>query len=335
VRHGSPEVAFLLRESADPTPGEGQVRIRVEASGINFADILARQGAYLEAPKPPCVLGFEVVGRIDATGQGVDPGLLGRRVVAFTRFGGYASSVCVPAGSVVPIAEDLDARVAAALATQGVTAYLAAEWLAPIAPGDHVLVQAAAGGVGAMLVQFALRRGAVVSGTAGSDAKLERLRQLGVTHAINYRTHDFARELLRLSHGRRPDVIFDSIGGASARKGRSLLAAGGRIVLHGVAGLSGSGWTLPRAIRLFLGSSWIHPLTLMVESKGVIGLNLLRIADERVEVLTRAMRETVALQARGELAPLVDRAYPVAQAAEAHARVESRMSMGKVVLLWP
>ncbi len=306
----------------------------MEASGVNFADILARQGAYLEAPKPPCVLGFEVVGRIDAVGPGADTGLTGQRVVAFTRFGGYASCVCVPVSSVVSISDGVDARVAAALATQGVTAYLAAEWLAPIAQGDHVLVQVAAGGVGSMLVQLALRRGAIVSGTAGSEAKLERLRQLGVSHAINYRTHDFARELLRLSHGRRPDVIFDSIGGASARKGMSLLAAGGRIVCHGVAGLSGSGWSLPRAIRLFFGSSWIHPLTLMAQSKGIIGLNLLKIADGRPEIITRAMRETVALQERGALAPFVDRSFPVEHAAEAHDHVESRRSMGKVVLVW-
>ena len=96
VRHGSPRDAFRLRESPEPAPGEGQVRIRVAASGVNFADILARQGAYPEAPKPPCVLGFEVVGQVDATGLGVDPGLSGQRVVAVTWFGGYASSVCVP-----------------------------------------------------------------------------------------------------------------------------------------------------------------------------------------------------------------------------------------------
>ena len=334
VRHGSPEDAFRLGESHDPVPGEGQVRVRVEASGVNFADILARQGAYLEAPKPPCVLGFEVVGRVDSVGPKVDSGLSGQRVVAITRFGGYVSSVCVPADSVVCISDNLDARVACALATQGVTAYLAAEWLAPIAPGDHVLVQAAAGGVGAMEVQLALRRGAVVSGTAGSDEKLERLRQLGVTHTINYRTHDFARELLRLSNGRRPDVIFDSIGGSTARKGLALLAPGGRIVCHGVAVLSGSGWALPRAIRLFLGSSLIHPLALLAQSKGMIGLNLLEIAGDRPEVITRAMRETVALQERGELTPLVDRAFPAELVAEAHAHVESRRSMGKVVLLW-
>jgi NADPH2:quinone reductase len=306
----------------------------VEASGINFADILARQGAYLEAPRPPCVLGFEVVGRVDAVGPGLEPGLTGRRVAAFTRFGGYASAVCVSAASVVPIAEDLDSRAATALATQGVTAYVAAEWLAPVARGDLVLVQAAAGGVGAMLVQLALRRGAVVAGTAGSEAKLERLRQLGVTHAIDYRTQDFARELLRLSNGRRPDVIFDSIGGSSIRKGMSLLAAGGRIVCHGVAVLSGPGWPLPRAIRLFLSSPWVHSLTLLRRSNGIIGLNLLEIGDERPEVLARALRETVALQASGELAPLVDRAFPAEQVAEAHAHVESRASMGKVVLTW-
>jgi NADPH2:quinone reductase len=334
ARHGSPQFAFELRNQPDPVPGPGQVRVAVEASGVNFADILARRGAYPEAPKPPCVLGYEVVGRIDALGSGVLAAAVGQRVLAFTRFGGYASHVLAEAVGVVPIPDTIEAGAAAALATQGVTAYVAAEELVRIHPGDHVLVQAAAGGVGTLLVQLALAKGAVVSGTAGSEAKLALLRRLGVTHAINYRTHDFASELLRLTEGRRPDVIFDSIGGASARKGLALLASGGRIVLFGVADLAGGGWVLPRAVRAFVAFGWVHPLDLMLRSKSILGLNLLKIADERPEVLRRAMEAMLERAARGIVTPVVDRAFPAGQVAEAHAYVESRQSMGKVILRW-
>ncbi|MEP7027091.1 MAG: zinc-binding dehydrogenase [Candidatus Eisenbacteria bacterium] len=336
VRHGSPDVAFSCRDHPDPAPGPGQVRIAVEASGVNFADIMARRGTYPEAPRPPCVLGFEVVGRIESLGPGVGSEILapGRRVVALTRFGGYASRAIAAASATMPIPENMDPGSAAALATQGVTAYLAAEGLVHIEPGDHVLVHAAAGGVGTLLVQLARARGAVVIGTAGSEAKLEHMRRLGVTHAINYRERDFVPELLRLTGGRRPDVIFDAIGGASVRKGLALLASGGRMVSYGVATLSGSGWALPRAVRMFIGFGLIHPLTLLVHSKGILGLNLLALGDDRPELVGRALAATVDRAARGTLVPVVDRAFPATAVAEAHAYVEARKSMGKVVLLW-
>src|SRR5689334_17424927 len=123
LRHGSANSSFAVRNLTDPVPGPGQVRIAVEASGINFADILARRGAYPEAPKPPCVLGFEVVGRIDALGAGVSHLSVGQRVLALTRFGGYASHVVAQAGAIVPIPEAMAPGAAAALGTQGVTAW--------------------------------------------------------------------------------------------------------------------------------------------------------------------------------------------------------------------
>ena len=329
LRHGSANTAFAVRTLPDPFPGPGQVRVAVEASGINFADILARRGAYPEAPKPPCVLGFEVVGQIDAVGSGVTGVAPGQRVLALTRFGGYASSVVVPAGAVVPIPGGLDAGAAAALGTQGVTAWIAAEHLVTIEAGDHVLVHSAAGGVGTLLVQLARARGAVVTGTVGSDDKFPLLERLGVTHAINSRTHDFSRELRQ-----RPDVIFDAVGGASVRKGLALLSTGGRLVSYGVATLSGSGWALPRAVGMLLGFGWVHPLSLLVRSKGLIGLNLLALSDEKPGLVGRALQATVELAARGTLAPVVDRKFAADAVGEAHAHVESRRSVGKVVLMW-
>src|SRR5215831_671952 len=340
TRHGSPAAAFAMLTRPDPEPGPGQLSLSVEVSGINFADVLARQGAYPEAPRPPCVIGYEVVGHIHTLGPGVGseagstPLVPGRRVLAFTRFGGYASRAIASVKGVVPIPDDLEAGAAAALATQGVTAYFATHEMVRIAPGDLVLVQAAAGGVGSLIVQLARAEGAVVAGTAGSQAKLELLRRLGVTYGIDYRAHDFASELLRLTKGRRPDLIFDSIGGASTRKALSLLATGGRIVQFGVADLAGRGWALPRALRAFLSFGLIHPLSLLLGSKGIIGVNLLRVADERPEIVRRDMEAMVALATNGTLTPVVDREFPAERVAEAHEYVESRQSVGKVVLRW-
>jgi len=148
VRYGSSDQAFEIREEEDPFPREGEVTLRVEASGLNFADVLARLGLYQDAPKIPCVLGYEVVGRIDRVGSGVERVRAGDRVTAFTRFGGYASHVVVDSRAVVSIPEDMDAGVAAALATQYCTAWYAAEEMVRLHKGDHVLIQAAAGGVG-------------------------------------------------------------------------------------------------------------------------------------------------------------------------------------------
>ena len=332
TKHGSANDAFAFRTINDPVPGAGQVRIEVEASGINFADILARRGAYPEAPKPPCVLGFEVVGRIDALGSGVSDLFTGQRVLALTRFGGYASHVIVPASAVVRVPDQVDAGALAALGTQGVTAWLAAEHLVQIETGDHVLVHSAAGGVGSLLVQLARARGAVVIGTVGSDDKFPILERLGVTHPINSRTHDFAHELRQ--RGLRPDVIFDAVGGSSVRKGLALLATGGRLVSYGVATLAGGGWALPRAVRMFVGFGFVHPLSLLVRSKSLIGLNLLGLGDERPELVGRALKASVDLAARGVLVPIVDRTFAARAVGEAHAHVESRRSVGKVVLTW-
>src|SRR5262249_54249572 len=162
VRHGSPAEAFELREQPDPEPNAGQVRIAVEAFGLNYADVSARQGTYQDAPPIPCVIGYDVVGRIDRLGAGVGGLQTGQRVAALTRFGGYATSAVTDARAVIPIPEDMDAAVAAALPTQGSTAYYCAEEMVRLYAGDHVLIQAAAGGVGTLLVQLCKARGCVV-----------------------------------------------------------------------------------------------------------------------------------------------------------------------------
>ncbi len=334
VRQGSPEKAFEIREEDPRPPGETEVGIKVEASGINFAEVLARQGLYPDAPKPPCILGYEVAGKVDETGPDVTLVKPGDRVLAFTRFGGYASYVVVPQIHVIPIPETMDARTATALAAQYCTAWFAAEKMAPLQEGDRVLIQAAAGGVGSALVQIAKRHRCVVFGTAGSDSKLDYLRELGVDYPINYRKSDFAEEVTRITGGAGLDVVFDSIGGTTFLKGRRLLGTGGRIVTLGVAQMAGKRKNLFRALKTCIGFGLLHALPLLVKSQGVIGVNMLRIADHKPEILRQCMMAVMELARRNELKPKVGAVFPAEQIANAHAFVENRESMGKVVLYW-
>lgn len=336
VRTGSADKAFELREMPDPQPAAGQVRIAVDVFGLNYADVSARQGTYKDAPPRPSVIGYEVVGRVDRVGPGVVGLNEGQRVTALTRFGGYATLAVTDARAVAAIPDGMDDGIAAALPTQGCTAWCAAEEMVRLHPGDHVLVQAAAGGVGSLLVQLAKRRGCTVYGTAGSDAKLGLLRELGVDVPINYNRSDFA-EAIRAARGDEGlDVIFDSLGGTAVRHGMGLLAAGGRMVCFGAASRSGNG-PLPQILedaRFAASFGFQHPIPLIMTSKSIIGINMLRLADERPLVLKRCLDAVVALALDGSLKPVVGGRFTIGQLAEAHAHLEGRGSTGKLAVSW-
>lgn len=334
ARYGTPREAFELREVPTPEPAAGQARIAVEAFGLNYADVSARHGTYRDAPPVPCVIGYEVVGRIDGLGSGVSGPEVGTRVVAFTRFGGYARAAVTDARAAIPIPDDLDAGVAAALATQGCTAYFCAAEMVRLHAGDRVLVHAAGGGVGTLLVQLCKHSGCVVYGTAGSDEKLEYLRQLGVDYPINYRRVDFGEEIRRLRGPGGLDVIFDSLGGSYVRKGLQLLAAGGRMVCLGAAARGTGRLQALQDLAFAASFGMIHPVPLLVASRSIIGVNMLRVADERPAVLERCLKAVMALHREGVLRPTVGGRFPVERIADAHELLESRKSTGKVVVTW-
>jgi len=334
VRTGDAAQAFERREVPTPEPGPGQLRVAVEGFGLNYADVSARHGMYQDAPPMPSVIGYEVVGRVDALGTGVDGPAVGRRVTALTRFGGYATHALTDARAVTGIPDDMDIGVAAALPTQGCTAYYMAEEMVRLHAGDHVLIHAAAGGVGTLLVQLCKRRGCVVYGTAGSDDKLGLLRELGVDHPINYRSADFAAEVRRLRGDAGLDVIFDSIGGRTTRVGQKLLGAGGRMVCFGAADHTPGPLQSLRSLRFLLSFGLPHPVLFMLRSRAFIGVNMLRIADHRPVVLQRCLQAVTELALRGELRAIVGARFPVDQLAAAHALLENRRSTGKIVVTW-
>jgi NADPH:quinone reductase-like Zn-dependent oxidoreductase len=334
VKHGSPREAFELRELPTPEPGPGQLRIAVEAFGLNYADVSARQGTYLDAPPIPCVIGYDVVGRVDALGAGVSDPPLGQRVTALTRFGGYATAAITDGRAVVAIPEDMDVGVAVALPTQGCTAYFCAEEMVRLHAGNHVLVQAAAGGVGTLLVQLCKARGCVVYGTAGSDDKLAYLREIGVDHPINYRRTEFAEEIRRIRGSDGLDVIFDSLGGSAVRKGLRLLAAGGRIVCLGAAERQAGPLQWARDLKFAASFGFPHPIPLLMSCKSILGVNMLRIADQRPETLGRCLQEVARLARDGVLRPTVGGRFAATELPAAHELLAGRRSTGKIVVTW-
>ncbi len=326
TRHGPPEV-LQVQDRPDPRPGPGEVLIDVKAAGINFADLMARIGLYPDAPKPPCVVGYEVAGVISATGEGVEGRLgAGQRVIAPVRFGGYAERAVARADGVIPLPQELSFEDGAAIPINYATAWEALVRAANLHAGERVLIQAAAGGVGIAATQIAKRAGAEVWGTA-SPAKHETIRGFGVDHPLDYTRRGWERSVPKL------DVVMDAIGGASFRRSYKLLRAGGRLVCFGASGVvSGERRNLIAAARTAVRMPRFNLIKQMSESKSVIGLNVLTIWDE----FESAERWTIPLSrllADGTIQPVVAEAFPFERAGEAHSFISQRRNVGKVVLV--
>jgi NADPH:quinone reductase-like Zn-dependent oxidoreductase len=329
-RYGPPDV-FETRELPDPAPGDGEIRIRVRAAGVNFADILARLGLYPDAPKPPLVVGYEVAGHIDAVGRSVVGIAEGDRVVALTRFGGYADTVVVPADQAFHFPDGLSDAEAAAVPVNYLTASLALYRMAALAPGETVLVHNAGGGVGIAATQLARLRRATVIGTA-SAFKHDALRAFGVDHAIDYRHANVADEVSALTHGRGVDVILDPIGGRSFMASYRMLAPLGRLIVFGLsAAAPGERRSVWHAFRAWLSTPRFNPLSLINRNRGVFGLHIGHLWGERRQLAP--VMELLISELRAErLKPVVARTFPLERAADAHRFIQSRQNIGKVVL---
>src|SRR3954471_5810276 len=279
-RFGAPDV-LEMRELPDPSPGSSDIRIRVRAAGINFADILARLGLYPDAPKPPMVVGYEVAGKIDAVGRDVVGFASGDRVVALTRFGGYADTVVVPATQAFHFPDELSDSEAAAVPVNYLTACLALYRMAALSPGETVLIHNAGGGVGIAAIQLARLRRAVVLGTA-SAGKHAALRSFGVEHVIDYRAADVAQAVKEITKGRGVDVILDPIGGRSFLTSYRMLAPLGRLIIFGLsAAAPGERRSVWRAFHAWLANPRFDPMSLINRNRGVFGLHVGHLWGER------------------------------------------------------
>lgn len=329
TKHGKPDAAFALREATDPRPTAHQVRIKVDGFGLNFADVMAVKGLYREAPPLPCVLGYEVVGHVESVGTDAPKDLIGKRVVALTRFGGYAELACTDHRAIAVIPEEMPLGVAASLVTQGCTAFYMARMAWPLREGMRVLVHSAAGGVGQLLVQLAIESGCEVFAVAGGADKCAHLTAMGAHHAIDRYAGDHAEQVRSLLGDERLDVSFNAVAGSTFKKDMRLIGAGGAVVLYGGAERSRMG-----TLRFVWNMGLVLPIFLMMQSKSIIGVNMLKIGDRRPAILAHCLQEVVRLTEHGLLRPHVHGDFAHTELAEAHHQLESGSTMGKVVVHW-
>jgi NADPH2:quinone reductase len=314
--YGGPEV-LRLQEVEVPVPGPGQVRVRLRAAGVNFIDVYQRRGDY---PAPlPFIPGREGAGVVEAVGPGVDEVRVGDRVAYTGISGSYAEAAVVPADRLIPLPDDLSFEQGAAFPLQGMTAhYLIHEYRRP-GPGATVLIHAAAGGMGLLLVQWAKHLGARVLGTVSAEEKARTARAAGADEVILYTRQDFVAEARRLTGGRGVDLIIDGVGKTTFAGNLEAAAVRGHVVVFGAA----SGPADP-----------IAPNGLMPHSLTVSGGNLGNYTRTRDELLARARDVLEGIRA-GWLRLNVGRVLPLAEAAEAHRLLEGRHSTGKIILTVP
>jgi NADPH:quinone reductase-like Zn-dependent oxidoreductase len=331
ITRAGPPAVLQVRGAPDPTPNAGEVCIRVEASGINFADLLARMGLYPDAPKFPCVVGYEVAGTVDAVGEGVSEFQVGQAVLALTHFGGYADVVCVPAITVLPRPAQMSAQVGAALLVNYITAYQLLVVMGSLRRGDRVLIHSAAGGVGLAALDLCRLHGAETIGSA-SPGKHDFLRMRGLDHAIDSRAADWAQQVQRITNGDGVQIVLDAQGGPSWRQNYRLLAPTGRLLTFGISNLApGRRRSIAAVLRFFLSMPRYTPLRLINENKGVLGVNVGHLWHK--SLLVRGWCEQLlAWYEEGNLHPHVDRAFPFAQAPAAHQYLHDRKAIGKVLL---
>jgi len=325
--------ALQVRETADPEPGPGQVRIRVRAAGLNFAEVMAAQGLYPDAPKPPCVVGYEVAGVIDALGDGVQSYPIGQRVLALTRFGGHADVVCVPAEQVLPMPDAMTFEAAAALPVNYLTAYHMLFRVAAVRPGERVLVHMAAGGVGTAVLQLCRTVDNLQTFGTASAAKHDVLKAEGCAHPIDYHATDYAVEVRRLTAGEGVDIVLDPLGGHDWRKGLKLLRPCGRLVAYGFANLASGQRRRPaRLLSQVAGIPLLTPLGLMNRNLTVSGVNIGHLWGQ-MAILREELQAVLVLWDQGKIKPLIDTTYPFADAAAAHRRILQHQNTGKIVLV--
>lgn len=334
TKSGDANSSFSLKETPAPKPGKGQVLIQTEGFGLNYADVVARHGLYRDMPPMPCILGYDVVGKVIETGEDADKNLIGKRVTALTRFGGYAELAVTDARAVMVIPDELSVSEATALSTQYVTAYYAAIERANLREGETVLLHAAAGGVGTALIQIAKSLHCKVFALVGSDEKEKYVRYLGADYVINYRKTDYEREVRKLLGTATLDVAFNSVAGATFKKDRRLLGVNGRSVLYGVADRSGRKFGFLSTMNVVFKMGAIVPVSLLMKTQSVTGLNMLQIADHKPLVIKRCMDGLMEMYHKGQIRPTPGTVFPANQLAEAHTLLESRKSTGKIAVKW-
>jgi alcohol dehydrogenase len=330
TRYGGPEV-MEVQEVEVPPPGPGQVRVRVHAAGINFAEVFCRLGLYKHAPEPPFVPGFEFAGEIVDIGPGVSGLSPGERVLGVTRFGGYQGGLLADAARVRLIPEGWSYEEAAAFPAAALTAAYGLLEAGRLRSGEQVVIHSAAGGVGSTAVQIAHAVGASVVATAGSDAKLPLLEELGCALVLNYKKGAWADRVRELAG--EVDLVFDALGGRYLREGYGLLRHNGRLVSYGLGTMTPSG-ARPNWLKLAWQYTQIPRFSvfpMISENRTVSGFNVLLLWDQ-MEILGGLLDRCLDWAEQGKLRPRVSQVRPYTEAGALHAAMQTGKTTGKLVL---
>lgn len=311
--------ALLPTELPDPVPGHGEVLIAVAAAGVNRADVSQREGHYPPPPGAPTWPGLEVSGVIAGLGHGVHHWAIGDRVCALLPGGGYASLAVADAGHVLPVPDSVDLVEAAGLPEAVATTWSNVFMIAGLSAGETLLVHGGSSGIGTMAIQLARAAGALVATTAGSAEKLAACAALGADILINYHEQDFVERILAATDRHGADVILDAIGGAYLEPNVRALARRGRIVLIGDQSRETSRFTVGLLIRKW---GTIYGSTLRS-----------RPAEEKTEVVASVLESAWPLVANGQVVPVIDSRFPLADARLAHERMEASLHIGKILLI--
>ncbi|NTF34403.1 quinone oxidoreductase family protein [Rhizobium skierniewicense] len=314
---GGPEV-LVYEDVADPVPGPGEVLIKVEAVGMNYADIMRRRGDDYPDPSPtPFILGIEVAGTVAALGEGVNDIPVGLSVVAVPGSRGYAQYITVPAATVIPLPEGFDFIHAAALLGHGLTASIVLKHVAKIQPGETILIEGAAGGVGSFAIQLAKHYGAgKIIAAASTPEKRAKAEALGADATVDYTKPDWALEVLRLTDGHGVNIVIETTGGETVNQALDALAPFGRMIFLGQS----SGQT-----------ALIDPWRLTSMNHTVTGFYVNGFAGDP-DLLMSEIGSLIGLVMSGEVKIQVGLVLPLSKTAEAHRLLESRQTTGKVVL---
>jgi NADPH2:quinone reductase len=313
---GGPDV-LKLEEVEKPRPGAGEALVRIHVAGVNFADTLFRRGRYARRPQFPETPGFEAAGVVEEVGEGVAGALVGRRV---TTIGGqhcYAEYTVAPAEQLIFLPDKLSLEAGAAFPIQSLTAYHLLYTVDQVKPGMSVLVHAAAGGVGLQAVQMAKQAGARVFGTTSTEEKAKLAREMGADEVILYNKVDFAERIKNLTEGRGVDLVLDSVGRTTFAGNLKCLAALGHVILYGIAGGS------PEPVNI---------MASLFERSLKVSAFYLYTLSQRPEVVREGIQRVISWIADDKLKIVIGLKLPLAQAAEAHRKMEGRETVGKILL---
>eukprot|EP01124_Arcella_intermedia_P025347 TRINITY_DN4514_c0_g1_i1.p1 TRINITY_DN4514_c0_g1~~TRINITY_DN4514_c0_g1_i1.p1 ORF type:complete len:353 (+),score=100.89 TRINITY_DN4514_c0_g1_i1:37-1095(+) len=324
-----------IQKVSTPKEGPDEVLIKVHAFGLNFADTIASKGEYPDAPPFPFIAGYEVSGTIVSVGSQVKKVKPGMRVAALTSFGGYAEYAVAKEIGLFELPEEMSFEEGASIPVVFVTAYYAIFMTGPVRDGDNILIHAAAGGVGIAAVQLAKLRNLRIFGTA-STHKLDVLKnEWGVDHPIDYRNKDFAEEIFQITGKKKClDIIIDSLGGSQLKKDQTILRSGGRIIGIGASALNDRSWS--NSLNLVgnaLSMMTISSIDMLMSCTSLCGVNLKKLADDRPEIIAECLEQVKVLFQEGKLRTYISKVYDWQDIAQAHADIQSRGTIGKMVLL--